>query len=188
MKNSLVLYALLGLMVIGSLASAQIAESLHPNSVSAIKSSSRTLLQAEQATAVDESENYFESQTESIKPQAVTEALIPDIYKPERERYAATLEIIHLSWPLLMGGSDDKAGARLSLGVARPYYSYKKELRMMGNLDLQIEGIYHRILNSARLTLVYDMRRSLKGNDTIMRLFVDKVVFKVGIPVGRRWK
>ncbi|HBC45477.1 MAG TPA: hypothetical protein DCZ43_00375 [candidate division Zixibacteria bacterium] len=184
MKNAVVLFVLLDSMVLGSLASAQTTDSRHFISVSGTKSSARTLSEAEQATAVDASDNYIESQTESIRPKAVAEALIPDIYKPEREKYIATLEIVHLAWPRLMGGSTDQAGARLSLGVTRPHYSYKKELRMMGNLDLKIESIYHKILNSARLTLVYDMRRSLKKNDTRMRVLVDKVVFKVGVPVG----
>jgi hypothetical protein len=30
------------------------------------------------------------------------------------------------------------------------------------------------------------MRRSLKKNDTRMRILVDKIVFKVGVPVGGR--
>ena len=186
MKNASVLFALLGLMASDPLASAQIMDSHRYIGVSETKGPSRTLSEAEQAIAVDASDEYIETQTESIRPKTVAQALIPDIYKPEREGYVATLEIIHLSWPRLMGGSTDNAGARFSLGVTRPYYSYKKELRMMGNLDLKIEGIYHKVLNSARLTLVYDMRRSLKKNDTRMRVFVDKVVFKVGLPVGGR--
>jgi hypothetical protein len=186
MKNAVVLFVLLGLIVLGPLAPAQTTDSRHLIGVSGTKGSARTLSEAERAIAVDASDNYIESETESIRPKGVAEALIPDIYKPEQERYIATLEIVHLSWPRLMGGSTDQAGARLSLGVTRPHYSYKKELRMIGNLDLKIEGIYHKILNSARLTLVYDMRRSLKKNDTRMCVLVDKVVFKVGVPVGGR--
>jgi hypothetical protein len=187
MKKTSLLLAVWGLMLSGSRfpAFAQVSESCTSINMREINEPIRTLLDAEQAAVGSTTDRHADSPAFNFKPRAAQAGLSSDIYKPESEHYAATIEIIHLSWPRLLDGRSDNLGARLSLGISSPHYSIKEELRMMGSVDFKIEGIYHGLINSARLTLVYDMRRSLKGNDTRMSLTVNRVVFKVGVPVGR---
>jgi hypothetical protein len=164
---------------------AQSVDSKHPGSASSTRSAVMSITEAEVAAISSTADIAASSSKEILRPKAVEKTLIPDIYKPERESYVATIELLHLSWPNLMDRPNDKSGARLALGVTRPHYGFKKELSMAGSLDLKIEGIFHGILNSARVTLLYDMRKALKGNDTRMNILIDRVTFKVGIPVGR---
>ncbi len=184
MKNTFVPYALCVSMIVGSagLISAQTADRCQP--VDPVKSSGSniSLRQAEQvvAGAADGSES---------KPEQVlttsAEVFVPEIYKPFREKYYKTVELVQISWPRLIGGTNGKFGGRLALGLNRPHYRIKKELGVYGNLDLKIDGIIDGIINSARINVVYDLRRPYTENDTRVKIFVDRISFKVGIPVGR---
>jgi hypothetical protein len=183
MKNTFVPYALCVLMITGSagLISAQTTDRCQP--VNPVKSSGSdiSLRQAEQvASAAGGAEG---------KPEQVlttsAEAFIPDIYKPFREKYYKTVELVQISWPRLIGGTNGKFGGRLAIGLNRPHYRIKKELGVYGNLDLKIDGVIDGIINSARINVVYDLRRPYTENDTKVKIFVDRISFKVGIPVGR---
>jgi hypothetical protein len=179
--------ALWGILIFGFSQSllAQSVESHPSSSASASRSASMSITAAEAASEVSSADAAAALSNNKLQPKTVEKNLIPGIYKPERESYVATIELLHLAWPNLMDKPNDKTGARLALGIARPHYGFKKELSMAGSLDLKIEGIFHGVLNSARVTLIYDMHRALKGNDTRMNILVDRVTFKVGIPVGR---
>jgi hypothetical protein len=185
MKNSIVPFAICVLLIFGltGLGSAQNTESVQP--VSSVKSSGSdiSIRQAEQvaASAADATEGKPEQSF-----MASTQAFVPDIYKPFREKYYKTVELVQISWPRLIGGTHGKFGGRLALGLNRPHYSVKKELGVFGNLDLKIDGVIDGIINSARVNVVYDLRRPYAANDTKVKIFVDRISFKVGIPVGRR--
>ena len=157
-----------------------------PASAGAVHTGTRasTLQQAEQAAQITAIESSVQNSKGNLMPQNIEQALLPDIYKPEKESYVATIELAHLSWPKITNGTADRAGARLALGIARPQYTFRKELRMTGSLDLKIEGIFHGVLNSARVTVLYDMRRSLKRNDMRMKIAIDRLAVRIGLPFG----
>jgi hypothetical protein len=185
MKNATLHYAFRGLIILGVAVPLFAQDKATQNSASTSRSTIGALTNQTAIQAVAISEISSIPPAEPFGPGIFSNVINPSIYKPEKEIYAVTIELAHLSWPRLIGRSNDVIGARLALGLNRPRYGFRKELSMAGNLDLKIEGIIHGVLNSACITLAYNMRRSLKKNDTRMRVLVDKVVFMVGIPVGR---
>jgi hypothetical protein len=163
------------------------AQSTDYNPVSsAVKSpaSNISISQAEQvaANAIDGADN---KQEQSLARTTSAEALVPDIYKPFKERYYKTVELFQISWPRLVSGTSGRFGGRLAIGLNRPHYKLKKELGVYGNLDLKIDGVFDGIINSARITIVYDLRRPYEVNDTRVKVFVDRVSFRMGIPIGK---
>jgi hypothetical protein len=187
MKSTFVLYALSVLPVLSAadLCQAQTADNCPTTSAVRSTGSDISIRQAEQvaATAVDGAATKPE---QAFSRTSSTEAFVPDIYKPFKERYYKTVELVQISWPHLIGGTNGKFGGRLALGLNRPHYRLKKELGVYGNLDLNIDGIFDGIINSARITVVYDLRRPYYADDTKVRIFVDRISFKMGIPIGRR--
>ncbi len=129
------------------------------------------------------SDGSIEAKREALA--TTTQEFVPDIYKPFKESYYKTVEIIQLSWPLLVDGTDGRFGGRLAVGLNHPSYTFKKELSLVGTLDLNIDGVIGGVVSSARITISYNFRRPYTSNDTQMHVNVNNVSFKVGIPIGK---
>lgn len=172
--------------VIGSLAAfagsslGQISESAHsPNTVRAT-----TISQAEQASdqGLADIATTAISSVDSPKNPAID--FIPDFDRPTREKYITTIELASIAWPEKIGAPVSHLGGRLILGLNRPYYAIKKDLRLIGTLDFKLDGLIFGVTNTAKISFKYNLTRPRTSAKTSMQLSVYQIAMKFGIPFG----
>lgn len=172
--------------VIGSLAvfpsscPGQIPESAAGHSRSTVRAT--TISQAEQAQAIADIASSAISSAGNPKNPAID--FIPDFDRPTREKYITTIELASISWPEKIGAPVSHLGGRLILGLNRPYYAIKKDLRLIGTLDFKLDGWIFGVTNTARISFKYDLTRLRSSAKTSMQLSVYQIAMKFGIPFG----
>lgn len=105
-----------------------------------------------------------------------------DIPIPKKKIYYTSIELIKISWPVTMSQSHDNFGSKLVIGLNKPYYRLKKDLRVMGSFDLRMDNILFGLTNSAQITLKYDLRKSPYQDDPSIKFLIYGMSFKVGMP------
>jgi hypothetical protein len=109
---------------------------------------------------------------------------VADLPMPRREKYYKTLELVKISWPGLMGQAGDRFGTRLIVGLNKPYYRLKGDMRVLGSFDLKLDNIVFGFLSSTKITLKYDLRRTHADDSADMKIQMDMITFKIGIPLA----
>ena len=105
-----------------------------------------------------------------------------DIPLPTKRVYYTTIELLRISWPVMMSQHRDDFGSKLIIGLNKPYYRLKKDIRVIGSFDLKMDNIIFGLINSAKVTLRYDLKRPHHQGKSQVKFLVDSIAFKVGIP------
>jgi hypothetical protein len=188
MKNGLIISAFFGAIVfaVAIPVCAQFSDTGIQSSGSGTKETSTIsdAAQALAASAVKESKAIIPAFARQDLPRELSAR---SIFSP-RENYALVIELARISWPISDSHESGRIGGRLSVGLNRPYYTLHDPIRVIGNFDFKFDGAFIGLRNSARVTVKYNLTRSLKGQKSEMDFLVDNIIFKVGIPFGDRAK
>jgi hypothetical protein len=160
----------------------QIPESAPGHSRSTLRAT--TISQAEQASdqGIADIATTTISPANSPRNQAID--FFPDFERPTREKYITTIELASIAWPEKIGAPVSHLGGRLILGLNRPYYTVKRDLRLIGTLDFKLDGMIFGVTNTARVSFKYDLTRPRTSAKTSMQLSVYQIAMKFGIPFG----
>jgi hypothetical protein len=109
-------------------------------------------------------------------------SLDSDIPLPTKRVYYTTIELVKISWPEMMSQHGDNFGSKLIIGLNKPYYRLKKDMRVIGSFDLKMDNIFFGLVNSAKITLKYDLKKPHHQGKSQVKFLVDGITFKVGIP------
>jgi hypothetical protein len=145
-----------------------------------------TISQAQQNAGLSEtqiSDDLLPRETMATSP-LMKIAYIPEFSLPAKDVYYTTIELARFSWPDETDKSDDDFGGKLTIGLNKPYYRLKKDIRVVGNFDFKIENIIMGLLSSAKITMKYDLQKRRAEKRSRVKLLMDKITFKIGIPFG----
>jgi hypothetical protein len=107
---------------------------------------------------------------------------IPDYPVPTRKTYYQTVQLLKISWPDWRRHDQDVFASKLIVGLNKPLYRLKKDIRVLGSFDLKLENIILGFFNSANVTLKYDLKKLHRDERSEIKILVEKVTFKIGIP------
>ena len=107
--------------------------------------------------------------------------IIQVLSRLNKKSYYKTINLLSLSRPHIEE-SRDSFQSNLILGLNKPYYKLKNEIRVIGNLDLRFENVLWGYPNSTTITVGYDLKKELPKGASDLRIRVDYIAFKVGIP------
>jgi hypothetical protein len=99
-----------------------------------------------------------------------------------KKSYYKTINLMALSKPQIGKYNNDSFQSNIILGLNRPYYKLKDEIRVIGNFDLRFDNILWGYPNSTTITVGYDLKKNLPKGASDLRLKIDYVAFKLGIP------
>jgi hypothetical protein len=97
--------------------------------------------------------------------------------------YYKTITLISLSKPENDKMKRDNFQSNVVLGLNHPYYNLKNDLRVIGNLDLRFDNILWGYPNSTTITLGYDLKKTLPDGPSNLKIKIDYLAFRVGIPI-----
>jgi hypothetical protein len=107
-----------------------------------------------------------------------------DMPMPSKRTYYTTIELMTISWPEMMSQQGDDFGSKLIIGLNKPYYRLKKDIRVLGSFDLKLDNIFFGLTNSARITLKYDLKKPSHQGKSQAKVNIDGFAFKIGIPIS----
>jgi hypothetical protein len=125
-------------------------------------------------------------------PKERTFSYQPDMQKDEsrlvmfrlnKKSYYKTISLVSLSKPEKSKMNHDNFQSNVILGLNRPYYYLKNDFRVIGNFDLRFDNILWGYPNSTTITLGYDLKKTLPNGSSDLKIKIDYVAFKVGIPI-----
>ena len=105
--------------------------------------------------------------------------------KPAKEDYVTVIKLANITIPSGPNDSQSRFSSKILIGLNNPSYGFKNVLSVTGNFDFKIESVILGMSNAAKMTIAYDIRRSLKSNNTYFEMSVSKVAFQVEIPFGK---
>jgi hypothetical protein len=121
--------------------------------------------------------------TFSYQPDMQNDELRLTMSRLNKKSYYKTLNLISFSKPVTGNMNRDDFQSNLILGLNRPYYNLKDEFRVIGNFDLRFDNILWGYPNSTTITLGYDLRKTLPDGPSDIKIKIDYVAFKIGIPI-----
>ena len=108
-----------------------------------------------------------------------------DMTRPGKRRYMKVVELVRVSWPAGRVEPDSRYAGRVVVGLNKPYYRIKEDLRVIGNLDFKIDIVMMGISTTTKITVKYDLKQNIADRSTKIKLLADQFAFKIYIPFGR---
>lgn len=96
--------------------------------------------------------------------------------------YVATLDLLNLLSSSKYESGPAHPGARVMLGIKRPYYRLGRDMRLAGAVDLKMNKSFAGFDNLATVILGYDFQKNHSERDIRMKMMILNVSFKMEIP------
>ena len=175
----------------GALAQTASHESSYSHTISNNSNGNLSVSAAEQKAAAAESFHFDGYSHSSAKGKTIFAQVGENgnasfaYREPEKANYVRVIELANIVFNPGQTESQSQISSRILIGLNSPSYGFKKNLSFAGNFDLKVENIILGITNSGKMTISYDLRKSLKGKDTSFIVAVTKIYFQIGIPFGK---
>lgn len=127
--------------------------------------------------------NVPKERTFSYQPEMQKDESRLVMSRLNKKIYYKTITLVSLSKPENGKMKRDNFQSDVILGLNRPYYNLKDELRVIGNFDLRFDNVLWGYPNSTTITLGYDLRKTLPNGSSNLKIKIDYLAFKIGIPI-----